>query len=63
VKDIAWKAQTRLSARYRRLVGRGKAPQKVATAIARELLGFMWAIGCAVERRQGEGARAAAAAA
>jgi transposase len=50
VKDIAWKAQVRLSARYRRLVGRGKAPQKVATAIARELLGFMWDIGRRVEQ-------------
>lgn len=61
VKDIAWKAQTRLSARFRRLGGRTKPPQKVATAVARELLGFMWAIGCEVERRQGEEQQRAAA--
>jgi transposase len=50
VKDISWKAQVRLSGRFRRLLGRGKPPQKAATAVARELLGFMWAIGREVER-------------
>jgi transposase len=45
VKEIAWKAQHRLHGRYRRLIANGKPPQKVATAVARELLGFMWAIG------------------
>jgi transposase len=44
VCDIAWKAQLRLTARFRRLVARGKAKPKVATAIARELTGFVWAI-------------------
>jgi transposase len=44
VCDIAWKAQLRLTARFRRLVARGKAKPKVATAIARELAGFVWAI-------------------
>ena len=44
VCDIAWKAQLRLSGRFRRLVARGKAKPKVATAIARELTGFIWAI-------------------
>jgi transposase len=47
---IAWKAQQRLSGRYRRLSGRGKAPQQVVTAIGRELLGFMWAIGVEVAK-------------
>jgi transposase len=42
--DIAWKAQLRLTARFRRLVARGNAKPKVATAIARELTGFIWAI-------------------
>jgi transposase len=42
---IAWKAQLRLTTRFRRLVARGKAKPKVATAIARELTGFIWAIG------------------
>ena len=44
VCDIAWKAQLRLTTRFRRLVARGKARPKVATAIARELTGFIWAI-------------------
>jgi transposase len=52
VKAIAWKAQHRLHNRYRRLLGRGKSKQQVVTAVARELLGFIWAIGVAVEREQ-----------
>ena len=44
IGDIAWKAQLRLTGRFRRLVARGKAKPKVATAIARELTGFIWAI-------------------
>ena len=44
VCEISWKAQTRLCARYRRLVARGKTTQTVATAIARELGAFIWAI-------------------
>lgn len=49
VTAIAWKAQHRLYGRYRRLLGRNKCQQKVVTAIGRELLGFMWAIGRIVE--------------
>jgi transposase len=52
VKAIAWKAQHRLHARYRRLLGRGKCQQKVVTAIGRELLGFIWAIGLTVDAEQ-----------
>ena len=48
VREIAWKAQTRLTARYRALSGRGKKTTVVCTAIARELAGFMWAV---AERR------------
>jgi transposase len=48
VRDIAWKAQLRLTARFKRLVARGKAKPTVATAIARELAGFIWAIAGAV---------------
>jgi len=44
VQDIAWKAQVRLCKRFRRLVTRGKHPNVVVTAIARELAAFMWAI-------------------
>jgi len=50
VKAIAWKAQHRLHGRYRRLVAKGKIHQQVVTAVARELLGFIWAVGVAVER-------------
>jgi len=44
VRDIAWKAQMRLCHRYRRLVASGKATAVVTTAIAREMVGFIWAI-------------------
>jgi len=50
VKEIAWKAQNRLHRRYRRLAERGMPHQKVVTAVGRELLGFIWAIGVHVER-------------
>jgi transposase len=43
VQEIAWKAQSRLAARYRALARRGKKPTVVVTAIARELAGFLWA--------------------
>jgi transposase len=45
VRDIALKAQARLCARYRALSGRGKKLTVAVTAIARELTGFVWAIG------------------
>jgi hypothetical protein len=41
---VAWKAQVRLSARYRKLIAAGKPAPKVVVAIARELVGFIWAI-------------------
>lgn len=44
VREIAWKAQTRLCARFRSLTRRGKRSTVVATAIARELSAFIWAI-------------------
>lgn len=44
VRDIAWKAQVRLCGKYRRLAAKGKIKQVITTAIARELLGFIWAI-------------------
>jgi transposase len=48
IRDIAWKAQVRLCARYRRLAAKGKPLPLVVAAIARELLGFAWAIACQV---------------
>src|SRR5437867_1506386 len=50
ITAIAWKAQHRLNTRYRRLLGRGKPTAQVVTAVARELVGFIWAIGVATER-------------
>ena len=44
IRDIAWKAQVRLCARYRRLSAAGKPKVIVTTAIAREMVGFLWAI-------------------
>jgi hypothetical protein len=44
IQDIAWKAQSRLTARYRRLSQRGKKKTVITTAIARELSAFMWDI-------------------
>jgi transposase len=44
IQDISWKAQVRLCKRYRRLMARGKHANQVVVAIARELMGCMWAI-------------------
>lgn len=44
VRNIAWAAQVRLCGRYRKLRARGKEPNKVVIAVARELAGFVWAI-------------------
>lgn len=52
VTAMAWKAQQRLHQRYMRLLGRGKSKQQTVTAVGRELLGFIWAIGVQVEQQQ-----------
>jgi transposase len=49
IRDKAWQAQTRLSRRMRELRGRGKHPNAVLTAVARELAGHVWAIARMVE--------------
>ena len=48
VQAIAWKAQKRLCGRYTHLLERGKLKVQVCTAVARELVGFIWAIACEV---------------
>ena len=48
IQDLSWKAQKRLCGRYRLLETRGKLKVQVCTAIARELVGFIWAVGQAV---------------
>jgi len=45
VREIAWKAQCRLHRRYRALIRRGKLKTVAITAVARELAGFIWAVG------------------
>jgi transposase len=49
IKEIAWKAQHRLHKRYSRLSAAGKDQRKIITAVGRELLGFIWAIGIKAE--------------
>lgn len=44
IRAIAWKAQVRLCGKYRRLASAGKQTVKVVTAVARELVGFIWDI-------------------
>jgi transposase len=44
IQDIAWKAQVRLCKRFRYLRARGKNPNPVVVAIAREMAAFIWAI-------------------
>ena len=51
VKDIAWKAQTRLHSRYTKLTARGKNKNQTVTAVGRELLGFIWAIAVRTEAK------------
>ena len=45
VQELSWKAQVRLCGRYQRLLQKGKSKGKVITCIARELAGFIWALG------------------
>jgi len=45
-KAIAWQAQKRLCGRYRTLLEAGKNTKQTTVAIARELVGFIWAIVC-----------------
>ncbi len=44
IVDMAWQAQVRLCRRYQRLMQRGKPRNVVITAIAREMIAFIWSI-------------------
>ena len=44
VCEIAWRAQVRLSRKYRKMIRNGKDSKLAVTAVARELIGFMWEI-------------------
>ena len=52
VKAIAWKAQHRLNKRYKTLAPKGNNKSQIVTAIARELLDFIWAIATHTEQGQ-----------
>lgn len=45
IQDISWQAQRRLCGRYRALTARRLHANKVCVAVARELAGFVWAMG------------------
>jgi transposase len=52
VAEIAWKAQERLHRKFTRMTYCRKPAGKVAAAVAREMVGFVWAIGTLVESQQ-----------
>jgi transposase len=43
--ELSWRAQVRLCGRYQRLLQKGKPKGKIIVSIARELAGFIWALG------------------
>jgi transposase len=63
VTDIAWAAQLRLHAKFKRLLARRVMKNKAVVAVARELAGFVWAIGCEVQNSGWRGVKLASAAA
>ena len=50
LRAMGWKAQLRLTKRFAALQGRGVQANKACVAVARELAGFVWAIGTAASR-------------
>ncbi|MBP1935134.1 IS110 family transposase [Ammoniphilus resinae] len=52
IEAISWEAQRRLHKKYSKMVAKGKHKGTVAAAVARELAGFIWAIGMEVYKRQ-----------
>ena len=57
VTDIAWKAQLRLNAKFKRLLACRVMKNKAVVAVARELAGFVWAIGCEVQTSGWQGTK------
>lgn len=53
VRMQAWKGQLRLTERYAALTKRGVLANKVCVAVARELAGFVWAIGTQAQQEKG----------
>lgn len=52
IQEIAWRAQHRLHRKYVKMTSRGKPSNVAMTAVARELLGFTWAIACEIEQQR-----------
>jgi transposase len=52
IRALAWKAQLRLTHKYRRLIARGKHANVAVTAVARELAAFIWDAARLIERAQ-----------
>lgn len=45
IRDVAWRARVRLCSRYRRLIANGKKAPVACSAVARELVTFIWEMG------------------
>jgi transposase len=52
IHEIAWQAQVRLNGKFRRLRHRGKKSTVAVCAVARELLGFVWAVAVEVKKQK-----------
>jgi transposase len=59
VAELSWKAQVRLCGRYQRLLQKGKPKCKVIVSIARELAGFIWALGNITDQEEAKVKKAA----
>jgi transposase len=56
IRTTAWKAQLRLTQRFNALRERGVQVNKACVAVARELAGFVWAIGLQAQREKEQAA-------
>jgi transposase len=56
IRTTAWKAQLRLTQRFAALRDRGVQVNKACVAVARELAGFIWAIGLQAQREKEQAA-------
>jgi transposase len=52
IHEISWRAQKRLHQKYKKMLGRGKHKGTITAAVARELLGFVWAIAKEVDKQK-----------
>ncbi|MNW53105.1 Transposase IS116/IS110/IS902 family protein [compost metagenome] len=53
VQSISWRAQERLHTKYKKMIHRGKPKTVAIGAVARELVGFLWAAARVVEQPAG----------